>query len=262
MKALRIVWLAALASALCAQSANVNDLIAAQRNQIESSDFRAVGHLVWVQPSGVRLSYPVTIKAHWFPGVLRETLEMGVAPKAGENAPLGGRLVTQALFEMRPNGQHAIWIAHPGDKSATLLPFEKWSEGPLGPDFSYEDFLEQQNFWPGQATEGMQKIGARDCDVVRSTPGPADRTHYAQVKTLIDPSIEFPVYSEKTMKGSGAVKEFTAFGIRHEQGVWSAHQIEAKIRGQEGSALLIIDRGTVKAHLTQADFSPSQLTRF
>jgi hypothetical protein len=64
------------------------------------------------------------------------------------------------------------------------------------------------------------------------------------------------------VKETGAVKEFTYFGIRHEEGVWSAHQIEAKMRGQQGSTLLIIDRGSTKANLTMNDFSPEQLTRF
>ena len=78
------------------------------------------------------------------------------------------------------------------------------------------------------------------------------------MKTWIDPGIGFPVYAEKTVKESGAVKEFTSYGVRQEQGQWSAHQIEAKIRGQAGSTLLIIDRGSAKANLTIADFSPGR----
>jgi hypothetical protein len=38
--------------------------------------------------------------------------------------------------------------------------------------------------------------------------------------------------------------------------------VGAKIRGQAGSSLLIIDRGTPKAKLTLKDFSPAQLTHF
>lgn len=98
--------------------------------------------------------------------------------------------------------------------------------------------------------------------MVNSTPGPGDKTHYTAVKTWFDPSIAFPVYVEKTVKETGAVKEFTYFGIRHEEGVWSAHQIEEKTRGQAGSTLLIFDRGSAKANLTGNDFSPAQLTRF
>lgn len=254
MKALRTVCIAALAPLLCAQTVNLNDLLASMRKRIETADFRATGHLVWVQANGARISNPITIKAHWFPGVLREFVEIG--------ASANSRSATHALLEMRPNGQSSITIAHPGDKTATVLPVEKWSEGPLGPGFGYEDLLEQQYFWPEQTSEGNAKFGARNCVIVKSAPGASDRTHYAQVKTWLDPSIGFPAYVEKTVRESGAVKQFTYYGIRHEEGVWSAHQVEVKVRGQSGSTLLIIDRGSAKAHLTLADFSPAQLTKF
>ncbi len=262
MKVLRAVCLVALVPVLYAQSANVNDLFATQRKQIETADFRATGHLVWVQPGGARISVPITIKARWFPGLLRMVVEVGAAPKTTGAAPFGGSLATHALYEMRPNGESSIWIAHPGDKSLSPLPFEKWSDGPLGPGFSYEDFLEEQYFWPGQVSEGKSRFGERDCDVVKSTPGPADRSHYAQVETWIDPTIGFPVYTEKTLKDSGAVKEFTSYGLRHDQGQWSAHQIEETTRGQAGTALLIFDRGTIRANLKAADFSPGELVHF
>ncbi len=261
MKALRAAAVAALAPLLCAQTANLHDLLAAMRKQVETADFRATGHLVWVEPSGARLSYPITIKAHWFAGVLREFVEIGAAKTPGDS-PSSARLATHALLEMRPDGQNSISIAHPGDKSPTALPAEKWADGPLGPGFGLEDLLEQQYFWPEQASEGAAKFGARNCVIVKSTPGAADRTQYAQVNTWLDPSIGFPVYVEKTLKQSGAVKEFTYFGIRHEQGVWSAHQIEVKVRGQSGSTLLILDRGSAKANLTLADFNPAELTKF
>lgn len=254
MKALRTVCIAALAPLLCAQTVNLNDLLTSMRKRIETADFRATGHLVWVQANGARISNPITIKAHWFPGVLREFVEIG--------ASANNRSATHALLEMRPNGQSSITIAHPGDKTATVLPVEKWSEGPLGPGFGYEDLLEQQYFWPEQTSEGNAKFGARNCVIVKSAPGASDRTHYAQVKTWLDPSIGFPAYVEKTVRESGAVKQFTYYGIRHEEGVWSAHQVEVKVRGQSGSTLLVLDRGSAKAHLTLADFSPAQLTKF
>jgi hypothetical protein len=163
---------------------------------------------------------------------------------------------------MRPNGQNMIQIAHPGDKAPATIPFDRWSDGPLGPGFSYEDFLEPQFFWPGQAVADQAKFGARNCDVLISTPGAEDKTHYAQVKTWLDHGIGFPVYVEKTLKGTGSVKEFTYFGLRHDGGVWSASQIESKIRGHGGSTLLIIDHGSAKANLSLGDFSPQQLTRF
>ncbi len=82
------------------------------------------------------------------------------------------------------------------------------------------------------------------------------------MKSWIDPTIEYPVYVEKTVKETSVVKEFTSFGMRYEGGFWSARQIEMKTRGQAGSTLLILDRGTPKANLTLNDFNLAQLTHF
>jgi hypothetical protein len=38
--------------------------------------------------------------------------------------------------------------------------------------------------------------------------------------------------------------------------------VEAKVHGQAGSTLLIIDRGTPKANLSLKDFNTTQLTHF
>lgn len=262
MRAAALAWIAVLAPLLCAQTPGGNDLIAAQRKQIEAADFRATGQFVRVQANGVRISYPITIKGRWFPGGLRTRVEIGALAKPGRDSVAAFHMPVHLLLEMRPNGQSTIWIAYPGDKTPAVLPFAQWGGGPLGPDFSYEDFLEQQYFWPGQISAGKAKFGSRDCEVIKSTPGPAGKTHYSEVRTWIDPGIGFPVYAEKTVKDTGAVKQFTSFGLRHEQGQWSAHQIEVKTRGQAGSTLLIIDRGSARANLTMADFSPEQLTKF
>jgi hypothetical protein len=253
---LSLFLIAALVPALRAQTANVNDLFSIERKQIETADFRVTGHLVAIDATGARITYPMTIKTHWFPGVLREFVELGQPPSTH------GDLREHILIEMRSNGEHTIQIIHPGETAAHILPFEKWDAHPLGPGFNYEDFLEQQYFWPGQASEGTATFGARNCDVIKSTPGPADRTHYAQVKTWVDPTINFPVYAEKTIKESGTVKEFTSYGVRQEEGHWFAHQVEIKTRGQAGSTLLIFDRGSAKAKLSAQDFSPAALTHF
>jgi len=260
---MRPLWAALAAALLLAIPANAADayaVLATPRQRVETADFRASGHLVRVDANGARTNYGITIKAHWFPGVLRALVE--IAPPQNDRAKPGSDARARILLEMRPSGQNTILIAHPGDKAPAALPFDKWSDGPLGNGFSYEDFLEQQYFWPGQALLEETKFGARDCDVLKSTPGAADRTHYAGIKTWLDHSIGFPVYVEKTLKGTGAVKEFTYFGLRHDGGVWSANQVEAKTRGQAGSTLLILDRGSAKANLGLGDFSPEQLTRF
>jgi hypothetical protein len=234
-------------------NSNTQAVLARPRQSIQSADFRATGRLVHVDPSGARTSYALTLKAHWFPGVLRILCEIA-APTP-----------VHILLEMRPNGQNAIQIAHPGDKTPQALPFEKWiqwTEGPFGPAFSYEDLLEPQYFWPNQTVVEKTRYGARDCDLLKSTPDPSDRTHYAEVRSWLDRSIGFPVYAEKTLKGTGKVKTFTYYGLRQNGGVWSASQVEAKIRGQSGSTLLIIDRGTTKANLDLKAFSSEQLTHF
>jgi len=223
---------------------------------VQSADFRATGHLVRVDASGSRTSYGITVKAHWFPGVLRVLLE--ITPPKNANPDARAKI----LLEMRPNGQNVVKIAHPGDAAPVILPFDKWSDGPLGTGFSYEDFLEPQYYWPNQAVVEETRYGARDCVVLKSTPGPSDRSHYAEIRSWLDKSIGFPVYVEKTLKGTGAVKEFTYFGLRHEGGVWSASQVEVKLRGSAGSTLLIVDRGSAKANLALRDFSTEQLTRF
>ena len=259
---MRPLWAALAATLLLAIPANAADahaVLAAPRQRVETADFRASGHLVRVDASGARTSYGITIKAHWFPGVLRALVE--VAPPQSDRTKPGPDARAHILLEMRPNGQNTILIARPGDKAPAALPFDKWSDGPLGNGFSYEDFLEQQYFWPDQALLEETRFGARDCDVVKSTPGAADNSHYSEVKSWLDHDNRFPVYVEKTLKG-GTVKEFTSFGLRQEGGVWSAHQVEAKIRGHAGSTLLIIDRGTPHANLSLKEFSPAQMMHF
>jgi hypothetical protein len=240
-----------VASAVPAQATDVHELLAAPQKRVKAADFRAIGHLVKVDANGGRSSDAVTIEAHWFPGVLRVLVEIA--------APAEAR--ARILLEMRPDGQTTIRMAHPGDKTLTAVPFAKWGDGPQGSGFSYEDFLEPQYFWPGQKALAPTRFGARDCDVLKSTPGAEGRTHYAEIRSWLDHDIGFPVYVEKTLR-DGIVKEFTYMGLRQNGGVWSANQVEAKVRGQAGSTLLIVERGSTKANLTAEDFSLAKITRF
>ncbi|HVZ84083.1 MAG TPA: outer membrane lipoprotein-sorting protein [Terracidiphilus sp.] len=221
------------------------------RERVKTADYRVTGRLVHVEAGGARISYGVALKAHWFGSELRVLLEI-TSPAAARE---------RILLTMHPEGHDSIEIAKPGAGAASL-PFARWSDGILGGDFSYEDFLEPQFFWPVQSLLREEKRGARDCDVVKSTPGAADRTHYAEEITWLDRTIGFPIYAEKTLKGSGAVRQFTYYGLRHDGGVWSANQIEAAAKGKAGSTLLIIERGSAQAHLTAKDFSPDALTHF
>jgi hypothetical protein len=264
---MRVAILAVLAATMMspmaaqASDAVAQTVLAAPRARVESADYRVNGRLVKVDETGTRTSYPITIKAHWFPGVLRILFDVGPASEMGDAPSASPSVPVHILLAMRPNGKNSIQIVHPGDKEALALPFEKWGDGLLGTNFSYEDLLQSEYFWAGQTSLGEAKFGARDCDILKSTPSAAEASHYTEVKSWLDHGIGFPVYVEKTLK-DGAVKEFTYFGLRQTDGVWSATQIEAKMRGHAGSTLLIIDRGTPKAKLGLKDFSPEQLMHF
>jgi hypothetical protein len=222
------------------------------KQNVQAADFRATGHLVRVGADGKRTSDAIALKAHWFPGILR--IEAEIASPSEARAHI--------LLQMHPGGESTIQIARPGDHAPRVLPLESWSSGPLGPAFSYEDLLEAHLFWAHQAVVEQTKYGARDCDVVRSTPGPGDRTGYAEIKSWLDRAIGYPVHVEKTLKKTGVIKEFTYFGLRKNEGVWSASQVEVKVHGQAGSTLLIIDRGSPHAHLDLKDFRAEQLIVF
>jgi hypothetical protein len=244
--ALAFIWTAPV------HAADVRAALAATKLREEQSDFSVSGHLVRVDERGTRTSEGIAIRARWFPGGLHVMVEI--------DSPVEARV--HILMLMQADGQNEIQVAHPGDTTPETLPFDKWTDGPLGPSFSYEDFLEPQYFWPNQLLLEKTKYGARDCDVVKSEPGREDRTHYAGIKTWLDRSIGFPVYVEKTLKGTGGVKQFTYFGLRQNDGVWSASQIESKVPGKAGSILLIIDKGSAKANLGLDDFSPERLLHF
>lgn len=225
---------------------------AAARRQVESADYRLSGRLVRVDARGARSSENVEIEARWFPEGLRVLVAI--------TSPAAAR--AHVLLEARTDGRNTVRIAHPGDSAATELPFSKWMQEPLGEAFTYEDFLEAQYFWPRPRDLGPVKFGARMCDLLLSTPGAGDRTHYASVKSWLDPASGFPVYVEKQLKDSADLKQFTYYGLRQTRGVWWASQVEAKIRGRAGSTLFIVERGTPQAHLGPKDFDPAGITKF
>jgi hypothetical protein len=250
---MRLLGLAVFAALLTATAhcADAHAVLAGPRKQIESADYRIVGRIVRVDASGARMNFAVSVKARWFAEALHIVVDV--------TSPQPSRF--RLLLEMRPDGRVSMKIAHPGDTVLAIVPFDQWIGGPFGPGFSYEDFLNPELYWLGQSVE-KAKYGARDCDLLTSTPSPDDRTHYAQVQTWLDHTIAFPVHAEKTLKESGAVKEFSFIGLRQEGGIWSASQIEGKIRGQDGKTLFLLERGSAKANLKAADFSAESLLKF
>jgi hypothetical protein len=260
MRLASVVAAAMLLIATTAHAADARAVVAIARQRIETADFRATGRLVRVDATGNRISNAITIKARWFPGVLRALVEIVPPRTPAGNARQDARV--SILLEMRPNGQDTIRIFRPHASAPASLPFDKWGENLFGSDFNYEDFLQPEYYWQGQTLLKTARFGARECDVLKSTPGPLDHSHYAEVQTWLDHTIGYPVYVEKTLKDGGLVKEFTYFGLSQSGGVWSARQVEVKIHGRPGSTLLIIERGSTKANLSIRDFSPEQISQF
>ena len=220
------------------------------RQRIEKLDYRMSGRLTRVDGNGKRTNYKFVAKGHWFPDGLRLLCEI--------SGP--GSEKTSLLLHMNASGQMTIEAALPGEKTAKVLPFERWNDPLVGTDFTYEDMVENQFFWKNQESLPPEKFGARDCFVLKSKPGSQDRTHYDSVTTWIDRNILFPVHAVKTLRGTGQQKEFLYFGLRQVGGLWSASQVEAKVQGKPGSSLLVIEGGSGKAKLGPKDFDLRQFS--
>jgi hypothetical protein len=224
--------------------------LTASRQRIEKLDYRMTGRLTRLDGNGKRINYKFVAKGHWFPDGLRLLCEI--------SGP--GSEKTSLLLRMSVTGQVTIEAALPGQKTASVLPFEHWNDPLVGTDFSYEDMVENQFFWKNQESLPPEKYGARDCFVLKSKPGSQDRTYYDSVTTWIDRGILFPVHVVKTFRGTGQQKEFLYFGLRQVGGLWSATQVEAKQQGKPGSSMLVIEGGSGKAKLARKDFELSQFS--
>jgi len=231
-----------------AANPDLETMLTRSRQRIEKLDYRMTGRLTRVEGDGKRTSYKFVAKAHWFSDGLRLLCEI--------SGP--GSEKTSLLLRMSVSGQVTIETAHPGEKTASVLPFERWNDPLMGTDFSYEDMVEDQFFWKNQELLAPEKYGARDCFVLKSRPGSQDRTHYDSVTSWIDRGILFPVHVVKTLRGTEPQKEFIYYGLRQVGGVWSATQVEAKLQGKSGSSILVIEAGSGKANLGRKDFDISQ----
>jgi hypothetical protein len=232
-----------------AANPDLETVLTGSRQRIEKLDYRATGRLTRVEGNGKRTSYKFVGKAHWFPDGLRLLCVIS-GPGSEEK--------TSLLLHMSVSGQVTIEAVLPGEKAASVLPFERWNDPLLGTDFSYEDMVESQFFWKHQELLAPEKYGARDCFVLKSMSGSQDRTYYDSVTSWIDRRILFPAHVVKTFRGTGQQKEFIYYGLRQVGGVWSATQVEAKVQGKPGSSMLVIEGGSGKAHLGRKDFDIGQ----
>lgn len=220
------------------------------RQRIEKLDYRMSGRLTRVDGDGKRTNYKFVAKGHWFPDGLRLLCEI--------SGP--GSEKTSLLLHMNVSGQMTIEAVLPGQKTSSVLPFERWNDALVGTDFTYEDMVENQFFWKNQESLPPEKFGARDCFVLKSKSGSQDRTYYDSVTTWIDRGILFPVHVVKTLRGTGQKKEFVYYGLRQVGGLWSATQVEAKLQGKPGSSLLVVEGGSGKAKLGPKDFDLRQFS--
>jgi hypothetical protein len=227
-----------------AANPDLETVLTGSRQRIEKLDYRVTGRLTRMEGNGKRTNYKFSAKAHWFPDGLRLLCEI--------SGP--GSEKTSLLLHMSVSGRVTIEAQLPGQKAASVLPFEHWNDALVGTDFSYEDMLESQFFWKHQELLAPEKYGARDCFVLKSMSAAQDQTYYGSVTSWIDRSILFPVHVVKTPRAAGPQKEFVYYGLRQVDGDWSASRVEASLQGEPGSSILIIERGSGKAKLGPKDF--------
>lgn len=243
------VGLGGLLAVLPAFAANSSPALDMAKKRVEEADFRATGRFVVVDAGGKRTNFPMTLKGRWMEGALHLLCVISGPPEAAE----------RVWMMVGPDGKASVKVEKAGEKTPHEVPVAKWGDAVVGA-MSFDDLLESQYFWAAQSVTPHVKYGARDCDLVTSTAGPSDKTGYAVVKTWLDEKIGFPVHAEKTEKRGGAVKDFTYYGLRQTEGVWSASQVEAKVRGgqgaSQGSTLLVIERGSPHAHVGPEEFNP------
>lgn len=228
-----------------AATPDLQAVLTGSRQRIQQLDYRATGRLTQTTADGKHTSLKFTAKAHWFPDGLRILFE--IAGTASDK--------TSILLQMSPTGRVTIDTLAPGAKAPAALPFEHWNDSLMGTDFSYEDMVENYFFWKGQELLPAEKYGARDCVVLKSTPGSQDHSGYSSITSWIDQGILFPVHVVKTLRGTGQQKDFVYYGLRQVSGAWSASRVEAKQQGKTGSSILIIEGGSGKANLTKKDFA-------
>jgi len=245
----KLAFCALLAGAVTG-AVTVTDVTSHLRSMRDATDFRASGRLVRVLGEQ-RKTYQFSMRAKAVGGLLKIFCEVT------DPAPARVRL----LLESYADGRATIRTGHAGDAAPAELPFARWGERMLDTDFSFEDLMESQFVWRNQTLGDESMFGARPSVVLKSTPGPQDRTHYASVTSWLDREIFYPLKEEKVVKGSGEVKEFLFFGLRQSKGIWSASQIECKIRGKAGSTLFIVTRGSEKAHSEESAFDPALLVK-
>src|ERR1700681_4022364 len=108
-----------------AANPDLQTVLTGSRQRIEKLDYRATGRITRVEGNGKRTSYKFVGKAHWFPDGLRLLCEIS-GPGSEEK--------TSLLLHMSVSGHVTIEAVLPGEKAASVLPFERWNDPLVGTD--------------------------------------------------------------------------------------------------------------------------------
>lgn len=219
-------------------------VVAQARRRIEATDFSVSGRLSQVTAGGARTNFHYTMKAHWFPEGLKVLFEISDPASARQ----------RILVRMDARGQ--LSIARGAGKDGPLRPVaaDRMGDGIAGTLFTYEDLVEDQFFWSRQTLLPDTTYGARHCRLLESEPPSPQFSQYASVRSWIDISTGVPVYVEKSVRASGAKRDFVSFDLRREGSTWSPSQVQITQTGSHSTTVLVIERGTPLAKLTRKDF--------
>ena len=227
-----------------APAGSLQAVLEGARMRVEKTDVRASGRLVQIAASGGRTNNALALASHSFPDGLRTMITVTTPAHSS----------VRYLLNQNTAGHTTIEVLRKGEAAPNRLAPEHWGEGVAGTLFYPEDFADGQFFWAKQTVLPPAKYGARECFVLRSEPGAGQPTVYASVTTWIDEKNGAPVYAEAAPKNGGPTKEFVFYGIEQVGGIWLSQQVEAKIEGQPGSSMMIIEHGSTHANLERRDF--------
>ena len=127
------------------------------------------------------------------------------------------------------------WSKAPSGES-TPIDRARMAEGLFGSDLSYEDAIVNFYRWGRQSLAGTEKIGAAECAILESRPGPKDVTAYGWVRSWVDVRRLVPLRVEKYDRAGRLVRRIDARQVAKDD---TGRQVPAALSVQQAG------RGTV-----------------
>lgn len=189
------------------------ELAARLREARLAAEFSVRARLVRVDEAGARTTYRISAQGK---------------PSPGANRVLYA--VTQPALR--------IAIEYRGAGAPKLVPTRTGYF--LDTELAYEDLTDAYVWWNNQVLAGIEKYGARTCYVLKSRPGAGDASDYSEVTSWVDREALVPVFVQKRLRQSGALKEFLFYGLQRSRGQWGPRQVEVRMQGGRSRTLLIV----------------------